>query len=350
MIFSWALPPLSPPPGGFIPLLEKGGELKKSMKLQTHIPLQQAKNQIDYQNRLLLLGSCFSENIGNKLDYFKFQSLQNPFGILFHPLAIEKLISRAIKKEAYTEKDVFFLNERWHCFDAHSDLSHPSKEKLLQTLNSALEATLAQLQIATHVFITLGTAWVYKNINTNSVVANCHKVPQKDFSKELLSVDEIQKSLENIIQKIQTINPNVQMVFTVSPVRHLKDGFVENQRSKAHLISAIHSLLSFRAESRKEDYFPSYEIMMDELRDYRFYEADMIHPNQVAIDYIFEKFKLVYISEKDFAVMDKVEAIQKGLQHRSFNDDSVEHQKFLKSLDTKILYLQKEYPFMKFNS
>ena len=322
------------------------------MKLQTHIPLKRANNQIDYQSQLLILGSCFAENIGERLAYFQFQCVQNPFGILFHPIALENLISRAIKNEVYTENDIFFLNERWHCFDAHSDLSHPSKEKLLHGINAALEATRTQLRKTSHIFITLGTAWVYRNIKTTSVVANCHKVPQKEFSKELLSIEQIQKSLENTIQKIQTINPNVQLVFTVSPVRHLKDGFVENQRSKAHLISAIHSVINSPSFGGGwgEDYFPSYEIMLDELRDYRFYEADMIHPNKLAINYIFEKFKLVYIAENAFSVMYKVDAVQKGLQHRFFDPNSVTHQNFLKSLDTKISYLQKEHPFMRFNS
>ena len=319
------------------------------MKLQTNIPLKQAKNQIGYQNRLLILGSCFAENIGSKLEYFKFQSLQNPFGILFHPMAIENLISKAVKEETYTEVDIFFLNERWHCFDAHSDLSDTSKENLLKRLNVGLVNTYQQITKSTHILITLGTAWVYRNSKTNTVVANCHKVPQKEFSKDLLSVEEIKKSLERTIQLVQSLNANVQFVFTVSPVRHLKDGFVENQRSKAHLITAIHETLSFRAESRNSSYFPSYEIMMDELRDYRFYKADMVHPRQLAIDYIWKKFAEAWISSAAHPFMEKVETIQKGLQHRPFNLHSTQHQQFLKSLETKITYLQKEYPFMKFN-
>ncbi len=320
------------------------------MNLQTKISLKPAKNQIDYQSQLLVLGSCFAQNIGDKLNYFKFQKLQNPFGILFHPLAIENLISRALKNDVYTENDVFFLNERWHCFDAHSELSDASKENLLEKLNSALEITNQQITKSTHIIITLGTAWVYQKVSTQEIVANCHKVPQKEFSKELLSIEKTQESLKNTIQSIASVNERAQVVFTVSPVRHLKDGFVENQRSKAHLIAAIHNVINSPslAGGWGEDYFPSYEIMIDELRDYRFYEADMIHPNQVAIAYMFEKFKSVYISEKAFAVMDKVDAVQKGLQHRSFNENSAEHQSFLKSLGAKISYLQKAYSFMKF--
>jgi len=211
------------------------------MNLQTKILLTKAENQIDYDSQLLLLGSCFSENIGQKLECFKFQSIQNPFGILFHPLAIENLVKRSVERRKYTSEEVFFENECWHCFDAHSALSDVSKENLLEKLNAGLKETSDQIIKATHIVITLGTAWVYRKIETNSIVANCHKVPQKTFSKELLSTEEIQKSLENTIQSIQAINKNVQFIFTVSPVRHLKDGFVENQRSKSHLIAAIHN-------------------------------------------------------------------------------------------------------------
>ena len=319
------------------------------MKLQTKIQLHPEQNQIDYESQLLILGSCFAENMGKKLDYFKFQSLQNPFGIFFHPLAIEKLISKAVHKEPYLEEDCFFLNEQWHCFDAHSNLSNPSKEKLLEKLNSGLEKTHQQLFKSTHIIITLGTAWVYRKNKSNQVVANCHKLPQQKFSKELLSVDAIQQSLVSTIESIQSINRNAQLVFTVSPVRHLKDGFVENQRSKAHLIAAIHSMMSPETQSRGLSYFESYEIMMDELRDYRFYDADMVHPNQVAIDYIWEKFRAVWISPNAHSVMEKVAAVQKGLQHLTFNPESEQYRTFRTSLEKKITYLQKEYPHMKFD-
>ncbi|GAB5476391.1 MAG: GSCFA domain-containing protein [Maribacter sp.] len=318
------------------------------MKLQTTIPLKPVITQIDYTSAIVLLGSCFSENMGCKLEYFKFQSLQNPFGILFHPLAIENLIAKAVQKKAFSEEDIFFLNERWHCFDAHSELSDPSSEKLLQKLNQGLQETNQQINRSTHIIITLGTAWVYRKKESNSIVANCHKVPQQEFSKELLNVEEIRKGLENIVNLIGSLNEKAQVIFTISPVRHLKDGFVENQRSKAHLITAIHDFLSFRAQSSNCTYFPSYEIQMDELRDYRFYTSDMVHPNQLAVDYIWEKFKEVWISPEVYPIMNKVEAVQKGLEHRPFNPDSERHQQFLKSLNEKIKYLQDRYFHMKF--
>jgi len=319
------------------------------MNLQTKIPLKKATNQIDYSSQLLLLGSCFSENIAAKLEHFKFQSVQNPFGILFHPQAIENLIVRATAQKKYTETEVFFENERWHCFDAHSDLSDVSKQELLNKLNGGLQQTYEQLTNATHLVITFGTAWVYHKIETKAIVANCHKVPQKKFSKELLSIESIVEHLEKIIKTVQSVNKKVQFVFTVSPVRHLKDGFIENQRSKAHLITAVHGVLSPRGQSRGLSYFESYETLMDELRDYRFYKTDMVHPNQFAIDYIWEKFKYVWVAESADTTMNKVEEVQKGLAHRPFNSDSEEHLKFLKSLEEKITYLQQEHGFMKFD-
>ncbi len=317
------------------------------MKLQTTIPLSKTDNPIDYQSSMLLLGSCFVENMGEKLDYFKFQHLQNPFGILFHPLAIENLIVRSIENQNYEEKEVFEQHGRWYCFDAHSDKSSGTKTELVQSLNDVLEETRRQLKQTTHLIITLGTAWVYRNIDTKKTVANCHKVPQKNFTKELLSVQEIRESLEKICNTVQSINPKTQLVFTISPVRHLKDGFIENQRSKANLITAVHDLLSSNAKS-SISYFESYEIMMDELRDYRFYGKDMVHPNELAVDYIWEKFKAIWISEDSHDTMNQVEVVQKGLSHRPFNPDSDEYLKFKKSLQTKITYLQERYPFMKF--
>ena len=301
---------------------------------------------MDYQSRVVLLGSCFSKNIGDKLDYFKFRTLCNPFGTQFHPKAIEQLVSRSIEKENYTEEDVFLHDGIWHCFDAHSDLSAASKDQLLQNLNSGLNVAFNHITKATHIIITLGTAWAYRHNATDKVVANCHKVPQKEFSKEIVSIESNVKSLRNIVEGIRSVNKKAQLIFTVSPVRHLKDGFVENQLSKANLITSIHSLLN--SMEPKGHYFPSYEIMMDELRDYRFYNTDMIHPNTLAIDYIWEKFIYVWMSESVFRVMERVAKVQKGLQHRPFNLCSEQHKQFLDKQQQKIRELQKEYPFMRF--
>jgi lysophospholipase L1-like esterase len=291
-----------------------------------------------------LLGSCFSENIGHKLNYFKFQTNQNPFGILFHPKAIENLITNAINENEYTSEDLIFQIDRWHCFEAHSHLSSPDKSALLSNLNSAITAPNKQLKEATHIIITLGTSWVYRFIETDTIVANCHKIPQKKFLKELLSVDEVTQTLEAIIALLKSINKNINVLFTVSPIRHLKDGFLENTQSKSHLITAIHSILNTDHIS----YFPSYEIMMDELRDYRFYAEDMIHPNKTAINYIWERFIDTWISENSNSTMKEVETIQKGISHRPFNKNSEQHQKFLKNIEVKKEKINSLFNFITF--
>lgn len=316
------------------------------MKLKTQIPLsKETRNPIDYNSKVFLLGSCFSENIGEIFNYFKFQSVQNPFGILFHPNAIETLITNAINEKKYSDKDIFLLNERYHCFDAHSQLSNASKEAILNNLNKSIKTTYQQIKESTHIIITLGSSWVYRLIESDKIVANCHKIPQKKFLKELISIDEIEEILASIIVLIREINPTVNFIFTVSPVRHLKDGFVENQQSKSHLISAIHQLI----EPRKNlFYFPSYEIMMDELRDYRFYEEDMIHPNKIAIKYIWNRFSENWISEVSKQTMNKVASIQKKIQHKPFNENSAAHQKFLKNLQKEIQEVKQQHSFFTF--
>lgn len=320
------------------------------MNFTTKIDIPQNPNPIDYNSKIVSLGSCFAENIGDKFQYFKFQSATNTFGIIFNPVSIERIIDRVVNDILFTEEDIFFHNERWHCFEVHSDLSHSKAEEFLENLNQILVETKKQLQEATHIIITYGTSWVYRNIERDAIVANCHKVPQKQFDKELLSVSIIEKSIENTINLIQTINPNFSFIFTVSPVRHLKDGFVENQWSKANLITAIHEKLRFtkNCDLKTAIYFPSYEIMMDELRDYRFYAEDMLHPNQTAIDYIWERFSESFIDENSFQAMKEVQEIQKGLNHRSFNPDSEQHLKFISKLHQKINFIKEKFPHMQF--
>lgn len=317
------------------------------MEFRTKLVLRpQQHNQIDYNSKIALFGSCFSEHIADKFKYYKFQKLANPFGIFFHPLAIENLITNAINEKQYREENLFFHNEQWHCFEAHSKLSNISKHHLLEELNSQVKATYAFLQEASHIVITLGTAWAYRQISTGDFVANCHKVPQQQFLKELLSVDTIVESLEAIITLIRSVNPKVTFLFTVSPVRHLKDGFLENTLSKSHLISAIHQVVDIR---NRLHYFPSYEIVMDELRDYRYYGDDMLHPNALAINYIWECFREVWISEVAQQTMQEVDQVQKGLMHKPFNSESKAHQLFLHNLRAKQEKLQSTFIHMQFS-
>ncbi|HEY0092177.1 MAG TPA: GSCFA domain-containing protein, partial [Flavobacterium sp.] len=291
------------------------------------------------------LGSCFAVNIAVKFEYFKFQITANPVGILFHPLALEKAMLFATEGRKFNDSNIIFHNERWHCLDAHSELSHPEKEVLIERLNSAAELTRTQLKDCSHLIITLGTAWVYNEISSGEIVANCHKLPQNLFKKELLSVNAILQSLKNIIHIAKELNGNVVILFTISPVRHIKDGFVENQWSKSNLISALHSTLSQHPEV---SYFPSYEIVMDELRDYRFYADDMLHPNSVAIDYIWKRFSETWISETVSPTLKEVDSIQKALAHKPFNSESVKHRQFVNDIEVRISVLQKEYPHISF--
>ena len=324
------------------------------MQFTTKIPIQKSSFPIDYDSKILLLGSCFAENMGEKFDYFKFQTTINPFGIIFNPVSLEKLIRRSVEKRKFTENDIFFHNDLWHCFEVHSELSNSDKDAFLESLNDLIRSTNKQLSDSTHIIITLGTSWVYQNIASNEIVANCHKVLQKQFTKELLSILQIEESLESIISLVHSVNPNCKFIFTVSPVRHIKDGFVENTLSKAHLIAAIHSVLnrkfstSLELTTQNNIYFPAYEIMMDELRDYRFYAEDMLHPSQTAIDYIWIQFFENYISESQFGLMNDICSIQKGLKHRPFNPNTESHQKFLHQLELKIKTIQNQHPFIKF--
>ena len=283
--------------------------------------------------------------MGAKLEYYKFQQCTNPFGILFHPVAIEKLITRAVNHTWFTSKDVFLQNEQWHCFLAHSKLSNTSEEDLISALNSALEKLRFSLLEASHVVFTFGTAWVYKHLEKDTIVANCHKVPQKEFVKQLLSPDDVSDVLLGIETKLRTINPTCSIINTVSPVRHIKDGLIANSRSKAHLIAGVQEIVS---PEKLNYYFPSYEIMMDELRDYRYYKEDLIHPNQTAIAIIWEKFLSSWVASETFEIQKKIAVIQNGLLHIPFNENSKAHIHFKKDLETKISEIKEQLPWATF--
>lgn len=316
------------------------------MEFRTQFKIASEEPKIDYSSSIFLIGSCFVDNIGEKLEKGKFKNLRNPFGIFYHPAAIENFITRVAKSHVYNAEEVFYHNERWHCFEAHSALSSPKKDVLLAELNQKITFTQKFLKQATHVIITLGTAYSYKLKETGSYVANCHKVPQAQFDKELMLVEEVKTRLENTLDLLKEINPRLKVIFTISPVRHLRDGVVENQRSKAQLLAAVGGLVKNSPESFK--YFPSYEIMMDDLRDYRFYKEDMIHPNDVAIEYIWNKFKEAWISRDACNVLEEIAAIEQGLNHRPFNPDSQAHRSFLLKLEERIEKLKKAHPQLKF--
>jgi hypothetical protein len=319
------------------------------MKFSTQVPIARQQALIDYSSAIFSIGSCFAENMAEKFSHFQFRSSVNPFGILFHPLAIEKFMGFVQEKKVFSEKDIFFHNERWHHFDAHSAISSADKEAVLQNLTTQIDLANTRFHTASHFIITLGTAWVYRHQLSGDLVANCHKMPQREFEKELLSSAQIAQSIRNIVNGINAANPSAQIIFTISPVRHLKDGFVQNQQSKANLVSGLHTALN-EARAANTYYFPSYEIVLDELRDYRFYAADMLHPNQVAIDYIWQRFCDACVCETAVLLMSEVDSIRKGLAHRPFNDQSIEYSGFVKALQVRIAKLSEKIPHLNFGT
>lgn len=317
------------------------------MDLYTRVPLQQATPKITYESSIVSLGSCFAVNMATKFNRFKFRSYANPFGILFHPRAIQRLLALAEAKHKFGARDVFEHDGIWSSFDAHSDLDKLDMDQAIDGLDKALNEFVQFIQGATHVLVTFGTAWVYELKDTSVPVANCHKLPQNLFTKRLLGFNELVSSYQGITRLIHCLNPNAQIIYTVSPVRHIKDGFVENQRSKSLLISALHEYLQ-HFSTQQCMYFPAYEILLDELRDYRFYAKDLLHPNEIAIDYIWNQFVDVFMEQETLSVMKKVEDVTKALEHRPFNPTSEQHLKFLDTLVDKIDYLLQKYPFMNF--
>jgi hypothetical protein len=315
------------------------------MKLQTKIPLTPEDHQIDYDSKVLLLGSCFTENIGGKLEYYKFRNLQNPFGIIFHPIPVERLILRALSLAEFDESDIFEQDGYWHCLDVHSLITHKDKTTYLGLLNENLAELSDYLRSATHIIITWGTAWGYRYLESGEIVANCHKIPQKEFGKEITSVGRISEGMKRISEAIKASNPTAHIIYTVSPVRHLKDGFTGNTRSKAHLIAGIHEVT---ACCKNSSYFPSYEIMMDELRDYRFYSEDMLHPNTTAVEIIWNRFSEVWIDPSTEILQMEIASIRNGLGHRPFNPDSDSHKEFQLQLQQKINRIKQELPHIEF--
>lgn len=300
-----------------------------------------SSQQIDYQSDVLCLGSCFANHLAEKLAYYKFSVTLNPFGVLFQPLAMQNLVQRAVRNAIFSDEDLFFHNDLWGTFQAHSSCSFAGKHQAISYLNERLQVLRQALETATHVVITLGTAWAYRLVETGEFVANCHKFPQKNFQKELLSIDAILLSLRELEADVRRLNKNAILIYTLSPIRHLRDGFVENQQSKALLITALHTFLK-EQNSGNQHYFPAYEILLDELRDYRFFAEDMVHPSAVAVDYIWEKFKNVFVKKNVYPIMAEVQGIVKDLAHKPFNPESKAHSIFLENLQKKIEKLQKQ--------
>jgi hypothetical protein len=313
------------------------------MQFRTEIPINKSIIDISYRKQLMLFGSCFAENIGNRLKESKFKVTVNPFGILYNPLSIENALRILLEKRLFSAEDLFLHNGLWHSFSHHGAFSGIDREETLQNINNQIRISVEKLLKTDFLLITFGTAFVYEKDGT--VVSNCHKLPEKTFSRRRLSVQEIVDCYTKLITDIQQINPKIHFIFTVSPIRHWKDGAHENQLSKSTLLLAINEL---QTKYSNIDYFPAYEIVLDELRDYRFYEEDMLHPNNQAITYIWGKFSETYFSTETRQIEKEIAEIIKAENHRPLNPQTAEYQLFLKNLNTKKTDFLAKYPFVRF--
>lgn len=316
-------------------------------KFQTSVEIPQFQNKTDYDTKNMFIGSCFTENVGSKMKTLKFQVDINPFGILYNPASIANGILYLLKNKEFHKEDLIEHNNLWHSFAHHGYFSSVSAEEVIQKINERLIYSSAFLRNAGSLFITFGTAWVYKYKKTGELVSNCHKIPEIEFDHYRLTVDEIAAEYKNLLNEINKENPMCHVIFTVSPVRHLKNGVVENQRSKAILLLAIDKIL---AESKAENcsYFPAYEIVMDELRDYRFYTDDMIHISDVAVNHVWDIFQENHIDTESIKIIEHVQKINKASKHRAFNKNSPEYFSFLKSTLKQIKELEIRFPSLNF--
>ncbi len=317
------------------------------MKFHLDISVPAQSFSIQHQDQTLMIGSCFSEHIYHKLHDLKFNVHSNPFGIVFNPESIFKQLTRIVTKQYFTKNDILEKQQQYVCLDAHSQFTTSSPTLLLDQLNHQIDAWHEYLCHANTLFITFGSAFAYVKKDTQLVVANCHKIPQNYFNKQLLTSSSLVAQFHTLYQLLLACNPTLQIVLTVSPVKHLKDGVVENNLSKSILIQTTHQLVSELAHC---SYFPSYELVADDLRDYRFYEKDLAHPNSLAVDYVWQKFAGCYFNNHTMQLNQRLLQIYQAYHHKLFNEQSAESIQFKKDNLQKCLTLQEEFPFLNLQS
>ncbi len=303
------------------------------MKFRTELEHPKSDIRFGYEERILTLGSCFSDEIGSRMHRERFRVVKNPFGTIYNPLVIE-LISEVVASKKLDKLEEANLQNggKWFNYYFHSSVNGNSKEELQKKISEKLETTRHELEAGSVIILTLGTSKIFWRKEREKWVGNCHKKPSKDFSESFLSTKELVDSLENTISNFRSIQHGLNFILTVSPIRHMRMGMIENQRSKARLILACEEV---NKKIKNASYFPSYEILMDDLRDYRFYGKDLIHPSEEAVDYIWEKFKTSHLEDVDIILNEKIRQIIQGLQHRPFDPDSKEHRSFLTALLNK---------------
>jgi len=290
--------------------------------------------------KILLLGSCFAENIGERMTYHKFLAEINPTGICYNPVSLAENVRRAINTKLISANELINNGEKYIHFDFHGSLGHYNSLDCLNGINNSLIQLNQTIRTADVIFITLGSAIVYEHIKNKKIVSNCHKFPQEIFKKRQLSIEEVSTSIDFIIQDILHVNPEVEIILTVSPVRHSRHGLVENSRSKANLISAVHSNTD---DNDKVHYFPSFEILIDDLRDYRFYGKDLVHPSDEAIDYIWSYLLEQCMSVETLPDLKSIKSLMDTYHHKALNSSPEKKIQYLKTLKEKmILHAYKE--------
>jgi hypothetical protein len=313
------------------------------MEFRTQVAIPAPAFDFSYQDDVMLLGSCFAEHIGTKLDDAKFAVDVNPFGILYNPASVASSLKALLHPAAFSPGELFEHEGLFHSFAHHSRFSAPSPEESADKINRRLLASAANLGKASRLILTFGTAFVYRLKSTGQLVSNCHKLPDKMFVREILSVDAIRAEWNTLLLSLWEQNPDIKLLFTVSPVRHWKDGAHQNQLSKATLLLAIDALQKKYPE--RIAYFPAYEMMMDELRDYRFYAGDMLHPSPVAIDYIWECFTRHCLARESQAILKEWSAIQKAMNHKPFQPQSEEYRRFISQTLLKAEQISRKFPY-----
>jgi hypothetical protein len=322
------------------------------MKFHFEFDIKKPKHLIEHRQKLLLMGSCFTENIGKKLSQHKFTVLENPNGILFNPVSVADAMAMYISNREVMQQDIFQHNETWHSWLHHSRFSGITAEDCLQKINGSIHSANAYLKNADHLMITLGSAWVYiltdkaVNAKTGQVAANNHKAPADWFHRRLMNVTETLDILDSMLRQLFLFNPALHIIFTISPVRHLREGVIENNRSKAVLIQAVHQLVEAYEQLY---YFPAYELVIDDLRDYRFYAEDLVHPNHQATEYVWKKFVDSCMPAGTQELMKEIAEINLACQHKPFNPSTERHRHFLHAYLDKTSALQGKHAYLDFS-
>jgi hypothetical protein len=312
---------------------------------RTEIELQPSTYRLNHKDKILFIGSCFTDNIGQKLRELYFNIRINPFGVVYNPLSLLNSLGMLLDGEEFNDDDLEFRNELWFSWDHHSSFSDPHKEICLNNINQEIKSSSKHLKKADFILVTFGTAWVYRLKKNGEIVSNCHKVPEKEFDRILLSPRDIINSWKVFLPELLHKNKELKIIFTVSPVRHWKDGAHGNQLSKSVLLLAIDEICRMFPENT--EYFPAYEILLDDLRDYRYYSDDLLHPNSQAVNYIWSLFEKVYFDKQTLEINKELGKLIQARNHRPYNEETDAYQKFLKKIASQANQIAKKYPFLK---